>query len=122
MLKPNLYEYYFNVDGFRSIDTGTNYPKPQRQVNTSLILVPGSILDVRDVPHGDLRLVTLHSKALKSQRQCMSIRRRATRDASKPLPVSISITASATRSPPGWRRAARRRSSTISWPRRRSSR
>ena len=29
-LKPNLYEYYFNVDGFRSIDTGGNAPKPQR--------------------------------------------------------------------------------------------
>ncbi|WP_337269236.1 esterase [Oryzifoliimicrobium ureilyticus] len=67
--KPNLYEYYFNIDGFRSIDTGTNAPKPQRQVNTSLILVPGSILDVRNVPHGDLRFVTLHSKALNSERQ-----------------------------------------------------
>ncbi len=54
-LKPNLYEYYFNIDGFRSIDTGTNMPKPQRQVNTSLVLVPGSVLDIRDVPHGELR-------------------------------------------------------------------
>ena len=69
VLKPDLYEYYFNIDGFRSIDTGTNAPKPQRQVNTSLIMVPGSILDTRNVPHGDLRLVTLHSKALDSERQ-----------------------------------------------------
>ncbi|WP_286203049.1 hypothetical protein [Rhizobium lusitanum] len=68
-LKPNLYEYYFNIDGFRSIDTGANAPKPQRQVNTSLILVPGGILDTRNVAHGDLRLVTLHSKALNSERQ-----------------------------------------------------
>ncbi|TWD46742.1 enterochelin esterase family protein [Agrobacterium vitis] len=86
-LRPNLYEYYFNVDGFRSIDTGTNAPKPQRQVNTSLILVPGSILDTRNVPHGDLRLVTLHSKALKSERQMYVYTPPGYLDTSKPLPV-----------------------------------
>ncbi len=26
----NLYEYYFDVDGFRSVDTGSRYQKPQR--------------------------------------------------------------------------------------------
>ncbi|MEZ2222916.1 esterase [Rhizobium sp. RCC_161_2] len=86
-LKPNLYEYYFNIDGFRSIDTGTNAPKPQRQVNTSLILVPGSILDTRNVAHGDLRLVTLHSKALNSERQMYVYTPPGYTDASKPLPV-----------------------------------
>ncbi|KJF67091.1 esterase [Rhizobium nepotum] len=86
-LKPNLYEYYFNVDGFRSIDTGTNSPKPQRQVNTSLILVPGSILDIRDVPHGELRLVTIPSKALKSQRQTYIYTPPGYSDSSAPLPV-----------------------------------
>ncbi|KQO75282.1 esterase [Rhizobium sp. Leaf262] len=85
--KPNLYEYYFNIDGFRSIDTGTNYPKPQRQVNTSLILVPGSILDVRDVPHGELRLVTIPSKALKSQRATYVYTPPGYSDTSEPLPV-----------------------------------
>lgn len=68
-LAANLYEYYFDVDGFRSVDTGSRYQKPQRQVNTSLILVPGSILDDRAVPHGDLRTVTYHSTALKSERR-----------------------------------------------------
>ncbi|MFT4184765.1 MAG: alpha/beta hydrolase-fold protein [Rhizobium sp.] len=86
-LKPNLYEYYFNIDGFRSIDTGANAPKPQRQVNTSLILVPGGILDIRNVPHGDLRLVTLHSKALNSERQMYVYTPPGYSDASKPLPV-----------------------------------
>ncbi len=86
-LKPNLYEYYFNIDGFRSIDTGTNMPKPQRQVNTSLVLVPGSILDIRDVPHGELRLVTIPSKALKSQRQTYVYTPPGYSDTSKPLPV-----------------------------------
>lgn len=69
VLKPNLYEYYFNVDGVRSIDTGTAMTKPQRQVNTSMILVPGSLLDTRAVPHGDLITLTYHSKALASERQ-----------------------------------------------------
>ena len=69
VLKPNLYEYYFNVDGVRSIDTGTAMTKPQRQVNTSMVLVPGSILDTRAVPHGDLITLTYHSKALASERQ-----------------------------------------------------
>ncbi|EJK84589.1 enterochelin esterase-like enzyme [Rhizobium sp. AP16] len=86
-LKPNLYEYYFNIDGFRSIDTGANAPKPQRQVNTSLVLVPGSILDTRNVAHGDLRLVTLHSKALNSERQMYIYTPPGYTDASKPLPV-----------------------------------
>ncbi|MBV9488830.1 MAG: hypothetical protein JO069_03780, partial [Verrucomicrobia bacterium] len=26
-VEPDLYEYYFDVDGFRTIDPGTNYPK-----------------------------------------------------------------------------------------------
>lgn len=67
--KPNLYEYFFNVDGVRSIDTGTAMTKPQRQVNTSMVLVPGSILDIRAVPHGDLIALTYRSEALKSERQ-----------------------------------------------------
>lgn len=69
VLKPNLYEYFFSVDGFRSIDTGSANTKPQRQVNTSQVLVPGSLLDVRAVPHGDVRTLTYHSKALNSERQ-----------------------------------------------------
>ncbi|WP_420911297.1 alpha/beta hydrolase-fold protein [Winslowiella iniecta] len=69
VLSPNLYEYFFSVDGFRSIDTGTTFTKPQRQVNTSQVLVPGSLLDVRAVPHGDLRTLTYHSGQLNAERQ-----------------------------------------------------
>ncbi|QDY41921.1 esterase [Candidatus Pantoea soli] len=68
-LQPNLYEYFFNVDGFRSIDTGSAMPKPQRQVNTSLILVPGSLLDERQVPHGEIHTLTWHSTVLDRERQ-----------------------------------------------------
>ncbi|BBU79559.1 hypothetical protein EIMP300_09590 [Escherichia coli] len=66
VLKGNLYEYFFNVDGVRSIDTGTAMTKPQRQVNSSMILVPGSYLDTRSVVHGDLIAITYHS----NERHC----------------------------------------------------
>ncbi|YCH28785.1 alpha/beta hydrolase-fold protein [Erwinia sp. D4-22] len=68
-LAPDLYEYFFNVDGLRTIDPSGAMPKPQRQVNTSLILVPGSLLDVRQVPHGELHALTYHSQALNAERQ-----------------------------------------------------
>ncbi|MEH2921403.1 alpha/beta hydrolase-fold protein [Samsonia erythrinae] len=87
VLAPNLYEYFFSVDGFRSIDTGTALTKPQRQVNTSLILVPGSILDVRQVPHGELRSLTYHSKELQSERQMFVWTPPGYSESSKPLPV-----------------------------------
>ncbi len=67
--QPNLYEYFFSVDGFRTADTGTAMTKPSRQVASSMILVPGSVLDVRAVPHGDLTTVTYHSNTLKSERK-----------------------------------------------------
>ncbi|WP_039055441.1 alpha/beta hydrolase-fold protein [Enterobacter sp. Bisph1] len=69
VMAPNLYEYYFDVDGFRSVDTGSRFPKPQRQLNTSLVLVPGSLLDDRSVPHGDLLTLTYHAKTLGAERQ-----------------------------------------------------
>ncbi|MEI7067000.1 alpha/beta hydrolase [Pectobacterium parmentieri] len=87
VLAPNLYEYFFSVDGFRTIDTGTAFTKPQRQVNTSLILVPGSILDVRQVPHGELRTLTYHANALKSERQMYVWTPPGYSESSKPLPV-----------------------------------
>ncbi|EDS4737902.1 alpha/beta hydrolase-fold protein [Salmonella enterica] len=86
-MKPNLYEYYFDVDGFRSIDTGSRYPKPQRQVNTSLILVPGSILDERAVAHGDVRTVTYHSKALSAERRLYVWTPPSYNGQGEPLPV-----------------------------------
>ncbi|WP_027711774.1 alpha/beta hydrolase [Dickeya chrysanthemi] len=85
--RPNLYEYFFNVDGFRSIDTGSALPKPQRQVNTSMILVPGSLLDIRAVPHGELRTVTYHSASLKAERQISVWTPPGYTDTGKPLPV-----------------------------------
>ena len=87
VMKSNLYEYFFNVDGVRSIDTGTAMPKPQRQVNSSMILVPGSILDVKAVPHGDLVTVTYHSNALQAERQLYIWTPPGYTGRGKPLPV-----------------------------------
>ncbi|MEG1211571.1 MAG: alpha/beta hydrolase-fold protein [Leclercia sp.] len=86
-MQPNLYEYFFNVDGIRSIDTGTAMTKPQRQVNTSMVLVPGSILDVNPVPHGDLITLTYHSAALQAERQLFVWTPPGYSGQGKPLPV-----------------------------------
>jgi 1,4-alpha-glucan branching enzyme len=41
---PNLYEYNFSLDGVKIADPGNGMPKPQRQVNTSLLLISGTPL------------------------------------------------------------------------------
>ncbi len=46
--------------------------KPQRQVNSSMILVPGSYLDTRSVVHGDLIAITYHSTHCNLNVRCMS--------------------------------------------------
>ncbi|WP_373328650.1 esterase [Cronobacter turicensis] len=86
-MAPDLHEYFYDIDGFRSIDTGNPYVKPQRQPNTSLILVPGSIIDDRAVPHGDLRTLTYHSGALKSERRVYVWTPPGYSRESEPLPV-----------------------------------
>ncbi len=86
-MKPNLYEYFYDVDGFRSIDTGNPYVKPQRQPNTSLILVPGSIIDDRAVPHGELHALSYHSDTLKSERKVYVWTPPGYSHESDPLPV-----------------------------------
>jgi enterochelin esterase family protein len=39
-LEPNLYEYQFSLDGRKIADPSNDMPKPQRQVDTSLLLSP----------------------------------------------------------------------------------
>lgn len=71
-LSPNMYEYFFDVDGFRSIDTGALLQKPQRQVSSSLLLVPGSLLDDNyNIAHGQTREVTYYSAALHKERHML---------------------------------------------------
>jgi len=70
-LAPDLYEVQFDVDGLMIADPGSPTPKPQRQVNTSLLEIPGdppTFLDPRDVPHGTVRAEVYRSKALGATR------------------------------------------------------
>ena len=50
--EPNLYEYQFSLDGRKITDPGNDMPKPQRQVDTSLLLIPGTPPDFLDVQNG----------------------------------------------------------------------
>jgi Carbohydrate-binding module 48 (Isoamylase N-terminal domain)/Putative esterase len=71
---PNLYEYKFEVDGAMVTDPGNRTPKPQRQVSTSLILVPGNpanFLDEQNVPHGAIREETYYSTVLREIRHLL---------------------------------------------------
>ena len=86
-LAPDLYEYFYNVDGLRIADPSSATPKPQRQVNTSLILVPGSLLDVRQVPHGELHALSYHSRALNRERQLYVWTPPGMENSKAPLPV-----------------------------------
>src|SRR5258708_2142850 len=64
-LAPGVYEVQFDVDGLIIPDPGSALPKPQRQVITSFLEIPGdppTYLESRDVPHGTLRLELYPSK------------------------------------------------------------
>jgi enterochelin esterase-like enzyme len=73
-LEPNLYEYQFNLDGRKIADPGNDMPKPQRQVDTSLLLIPGTppdFLDVQNGAHGTMRDETYYSTALGKNRRVL---------------------------------------------------
>ena len=71
---PNLYEYRFRLDGRLITDPGNDMPKPQRQVDTSLLLIPGTppdFLDVQNGAHGTMRNETYYSTTLGKNRQVL---------------------------------------------------
>ncbi len=86
-MTPNMYEYFYEVDGLRIADPGRANVKPQRQVNTSLLLVRGSILDARNVPHGDVNILTYHSNELNTERHIYVWTPPGYSPAEEPLPV-----------------------------------
>jgi enterochelin esterase-like enzyme len=72
--EPNLYEYQFDVDGVMLPDPGNDMPKPQRHVNTSLLLIPGTppdFLDDQTGAHGTVRDETYYSTALGKNRHIL---------------------------------------------------
>src|SRR6202030_2293702 len=72
--EPNLYEYRFSVDGCAITDPGNDMPEPQRHVDTSLLLIPGTppdCLDVQTVAHGTMRDETYYSTTLGKNRRVL---------------------------------------------------
>jgi enterochelin esterase-like enzyme len=72
--EPNLYEYQFNLEGRKITDPGNDMPKPQRQVDTSLLLIPGTppdFLDVQNGAHGTMRDETYYSTTLGKNRRVL---------------------------------------------------
>jgi enterochelin esterase-like enzyme len=65
--EPGVHELQFDVDGLIIPDPGSSLPKPQRQMSTSFLEIPAdqtTFCDLRDVPHGTMRLEFYPSKVL----------------------------------------------------------
>src|SRR6516162_9483219 len=89
-LEPNLYEYQFNLDGRKITDPGNDMPKPQRQVDTSLLLVPGTppdFLDEHAGAHGTMRDETYYSTTLGKNRRVLVYTPPSYNRSRAPLPV-----------------------------------
>jgi len=88
--EPNLYEYQFRLDGCTIPDPGNGIPKPQRHVNTSLLLIPATppdFLDTQNVAHGTVRDETYYSTVL-GQNRYVFVYTPPTYDSSRaPFPV-----------------------------------
>ena len=70
--EPNLYEYFFKVDGLQIADPGNTTPKPEWKIDTSLLLVRGDpLLDTQNVAHGTVREETYYSNSLGKHRRLL---------------------------------------------------
>ena len=71
-LHPEYYNYYFTVDGIRTIDPSNPLTVRDGVRYASVLLVPGnesSLYAVQNVPHGDLSKVWYNSKSLNLYRR-----------------------------------------------------
>jgi enterochelin esterase-like enzyme len=88
--KPNLYSYQFSLDGVKMADPGNDMPKPQRQVDTSLLLIPGlppDFLDVQNCVLGTVRDETYYSTTLGKNRRVLVYTPPSYDRSRAPLPV-----------------------------------
>jgi enterochelin esterase-like enzyme len=67
-LEPRVWEYNVSIDGVTVVDPSSSTPKPDLVGTTTLLQIPGSIEDVRNVPHGKLIRETYFSSALHTYR------------------------------------------------------
>jgi enterochelin esterase-like enzyme len=89
-LEPNLYQYQFNLDGCKITDPGNDMPRPRRQVDTSLLLIPGTppdFLDVQNGAHGTMRDEIYYSTTLGKNRQVLVYTPPSYNRSHAPLPV-----------------------------------
>ena len=89
-LEPNLYEYQFNLDGRKIADPGNDMPRPRRQVDTSLLLIPRTppdFLDDQTGAHGTMRDETYYSTTLGKNRQVLVYTPPSYNRSHAPLPV-----------------------------------
>ncbi len=71
-LNPGFYSYWFSLDGVAIPDPGNGFIKPGRSTTQSAFQVPGPEDDweaLKDVPHGDVRMIWYRSAALNSMRR-----------------------------------------------------
>ena len=71
-LAPGFYDYFFIVDGVAFPDPGNGNVKPARTSVQSELEVPGAEANweaVRNVPHGDVRVIWYYSKSLSKMRR-----------------------------------------------------
>jgi enterochelin esterase-like enzyme len=89
-LEPDLYQYQFSVDGLKIADPGVEMPKPQRHVDTSLLLIPGTppdFLDDQTGAHGTMRDETYYSTTLGKNRRVLVYTPPSYDRSRAPLPV-----------------------------------
>ncbi len=63
-LDPGIYDYRFNVDGLKIADPVNPFVKVWRRRSWSMVQVPGSFLDERNVPHGTVHVHRYPSQSL----------------------------------------------------------
>ena len=68
-IDPGAYRYNFNIDGVSVIDPRNPATSESNNNVWSLVYVPGTFSDTKDVPHGAIAEVTYHSKALQRPRR-----------------------------------------------------
>ena len=68
-IDPGAYRYNFNIDGVSVIDPRNPATSESNNNVWSLVYVPGTFSDTKDVPHGAVSEVTYHSKALQRPRR-----------------------------------------------------
>lgn len=71
-LHPDLYAYWFDVDGVRTIDPSNAYVARDIAALFSEVIIPGGIADlfnVQDVQHGSVKKLWYHSPTLGMERR-----------------------------------------------------